>query len=80
MGNPWASSLLGEPGFLSTLNELALKVNPPLSGDPLAMTLALGIDFTLSLSKRYRILVKNSVFSNQKSQTHFSNRLIEQEC
>lgn len=45
MGNPWASILVGEPGFLSTPDQYTLNVNAsPLPGDPLAMTLALGID------------------------------------
>ncbi|ABW31857.1 pyridoxamine 5'-phosphate oxidase family protein [Acaryochloris marina] len=45
MGNPWASILVGEPGFLSTPDRYTLNVNAsPLPGDPLAMTLALGID------------------------------------
>ncbi|MEL6937088.1 MAG: pyridoxamine 5'-phosphate oxidase family protein [Cyanobacteria bacterium J06607_17] len=45
MGNPWASILVGELGFLSTPNEYTLSVKAaPLPGDPLATTLASGID------------------------------------
>ncbi len=48
VGNPWASILMAEPGFLSTPNQYTLKVvAQPLSGDPLATTLATGIDIGL---------------------------------
>ena len=44
-GNPWASILVGEPGFLSTPDDRTLQVAAtPLSGDPLATNLAEGID------------------------------------
>jgi predicted pyridoxine 5'-phosphate oxidase superfamily flavin-nucleotide-binding protein len=44
-GNPWASILVGNPGFLSTPNERTLKVvAQPLFGDPLVANLAEGID------------------------------------
>ncbi len=42
---PWASILVGQPGFLSTPNERTLQVAAqPLFGDPLAKTLTAGID------------------------------------
>ncbi|BDA74049.1 FMN-binding pyridoxamine 5'-phosphate oxidase-like protein [Calothrix sp. PCC 7716] len=47
-GNPWASILVGEPGFLSSPNNRTLRVaTKPLFGDPLATTLADGIDIGL---------------------------------
>lgn len=47
-GNPWASILVGEPGFLSSGDEHTLEVNAkPLFGDPLNTTLADGIDIGL---------------------------------
>ncbi len=48
VGNLWASILVGEPGFLSSPNEHTLRVTAqPLFGDPLATTLAEGIDIGL---------------------------------
>jgi len=47
-GSPWASMLVGAPGFLSTSDERTLQVkSPPLFGDPFAKTLAVGIDIGL---------------------------------
>ncbi len=47
-GNPWASILVGEPGFLSSPDDRTLRVaTKPLFGDPLATTLADGIDIGL---------------------------------
>lgn len=47
-GYPWASILVGEPGFLSTPDEHTLRVfAKPLLGDPLAKNLAEGIDIGL---------------------------------
>ena len=44
-GNLWASILVGEPGFLSSPDEHTLQVAAtPLFADPLATTLAEGID------------------------------------
>jgi predicted pyridoxine 5'-phosphate oxidase superfamily flavin-nucleotide-binding protein len=44
-GNPWASILVGTPGFLSTPDERTLKVvAQPLFGDPLVANIASGID------------------------------------
>jgi uncharacterized protein len=44
-GSPWASILVGEPGFLSTPNDRTLQVAAkPLFGDPLATILTDGID------------------------------------
>jgi predicted pyridoxine 5'-phosphate oxidase superfamily flavin-nucleotide-binding protein len=44
-GNPWASIVVGKPGFLSSPDEYTLRVAAkPLFGDPLATTLAEGID------------------------------------
>lgn len=47
-GSPWASILVGEPGFLSSPDQRSLRVNAkPLFGDPLATTLADGVDIGL---------------------------------
>ena len=44
-GQPWASILVGQPGFISTPDERTLQVaTQPLFGDPLGTTLAEGID------------------------------------
>ena len=44
-GNPWASILVGESGFISTPDDRTLGVNTPLlSGDPLQRNLADGVD------------------------------------
>lgn len=44
-GNPWASILVGKPGFLSSPDDRTLRVDArPLFGDPLATTLKAGID------------------------------------
>jgi uncharacterized protein len=44
-GNPWASIMIGQPGFLSSLNNRSLQVSAlPLFGDPLTTILAEGID------------------------------------
>lgn len=48
VGNPWASILVGNPGFLSTPDDRTLHVAAkPLFGDPLATTLANSIDIGL---------------------------------
>ncbi|PSB15728.1 flavin-nucleotide-binding protein [Phormidesmis priestleyi ULC007] len=45
---PWASILVGEPGFLSSPSDRTLQIAAqPLFGDPLATTLANGIDIGL---------------------------------
>ena len=45
VGQPWASILVGQPGFLSTPDEHTLRVAAqPLMGDPLTKTLAENID------------------------------------
>lgn len=47
-GHPWASILVGAPGFLSTPDEHTLRVEAhPLPGDPLIETLAQGTDIGL---------------------------------
>ncbi len=47
-GSPWASILVGEPGFLSSPNQHTLQVAArPLFGDPLITTLANKIDIGL---------------------------------
>ena len=47
-GRPWASILIGEPGFLSTPDERTLHIaSKPLFGDPLNETLTEGIDIGL---------------------------------
>jgi uncharacterized protein len=44
-GNPWASILVGEPGFLSSQSDRIFKIAAkPLFGDPLITTLVNGID------------------------------------
>ncbi|UBF30400.1 pyridoxamine 5'-phosphate oxidase family protein (plasmid) [Kovacikia minuta CCNUW1] len=44
-GNPWASILVGEPGFISSPDDRTLHVAAqPLFGDPLAANLADGVD------------------------------------
>ncbi|MEM1254088.1 MAG: pyridoxamine 5'-phosphate oxidase family protein [Cyanobacteria bacterium P01_H01_bin.21] len=44
-GNPWASILIGEPGFISTPSDRTLHIAAqPLFGDPLTQNLATGID------------------------------------
>ena len=48
LGRPWASILVGDPGFLSAPDELTLQIAAqPLFGDPLATTLSAGIDIGL---------------------------------
>lgn len=45
---PWASILIGEPGFLSTPDDRTLHIfSKPLFGDPLNQTLTEGIDIGL---------------------------------
>lgn len=45
VGNPWASILVGKPGFLSSPDDCTLRVDAqPLFGDPLTANLANGID------------------------------------
>ncbi len=47
-GCPWASLLVGNPGFLSTSDDRTLHVaSKPLFGDPLSETLADGVDIGL---------------------------------
>ena len=44
-GNPWASILVGEPGFVSTPSDRTLHIAAqPLWGDPLATNLAVGVN------------------------------------
>lgn len=44
-GQPWASILVGKPGFLSSPDDRRLRIAAqPLWGDPLVTTLAAGID------------------------------------
>lgn len=44
-GNPWASMLMGEPGFISAPNDRSLHIAAhPLVGDPLADNLGVGVD------------------------------------
>ncbi|WP_404785243.1 pyridoxamine 5'-phosphate oxidase family protein [Altericista sp. CCNU0014] len=45
VGNPWASILVGEPGFLASPDDRTLSIAAkPLFGDPLSDSLADGID------------------------------------
>jgi predicted pyridoxine 5'-phosphate oxidase superfamily flavin-nucleotide-binding protein len=47
-GHPWASILVGAPGFLASPDPHTLTINAlPLPGDPLATTLQSGIDIGL---------------------------------
>ena len=47
-GSPWASILVGEPGFLSSPDDRTLQIAAkPLFGDPFTNTLAEGIDIGL---------------------------------
>jgi hypothetical protein len=47
-GHPWASIVIGEPGFISAPSDRTLHVTAqPLFGDPLATTLAEGTDVGL---------------------------------
>ncbi|MEO0988537.1 MAG: pyridoxamine 5'-phosphate oxidase family protein, partial [Cyanobacteria bacterium J06639_14] len=44
-GRPWASILVGEPGFIATPSDRTLQITAqPLFGDPLAANLAAGTD------------------------------------
>jgi predicted pyridoxine 5'-phosphate oxidase superfamily flavin-nucleotide-binding protein len=60
-GNPWASILLGNPGFLSAPDAGTLRITAELIfGDPLVTTLANGIDIgllgiELHTRQRYRL-------------------------
>ena len=47
-GNPWASILIGKPGFMTTPNDRLLRVDAkPLTGDPLSHNLLKGRDIGL---------------------------------
>ena len=47
-GHPWASILVGKPGFVAALDDRTLRINSqPLFGDPLIHNLAIGIDIGL---------------------------------
>lgn len=47
-GRPWASILVGKPGFVSSPDDRTLRIaSKPLFGDPLATTLADGVDIGL---------------------------------
>lgn len=48
LGSPWASILVGKPGFLSSPDDRTLRVTAkPLFGDPLIHTIGNGIDIGL---------------------------------
>ncbi len=48
LGNPWASVLVGAPGFMTSPNEDTLHLAAqPLGGDPLAENLSVGADIGL---------------------------------
>lgn len=68
-GNPWASILVGNPGFLSTPDDRTLQVAAkPLCGDPLVTTLADGIDIGLlgiELQTRRRNRINGVVIATQ---------------
>jgi len=67
-GNPWASILVGKPGFLSSPDEQTLKVTAKsLFGDPLATILAPGIDIGflgIELHTRRRNRINGIVTTN----------------
>ncbi|MDF5712976.1 MAG: pyridoxamine 5'-phosphate oxidase family protein [Rhizonema sp. NSF051] len=67
-GCPWASLLVGNPGFLSTPDDRTLHVaSKPLFGDPLSETLADGIDIGLlgiELHTRRRNRLNGTVTAN----------------
>ncbi|NJK53806.1 MAG: flavin-nucleotide-binding protein [Acaryochloris sp. RU_4_1] len=69
IGSPWASILVGNPGFLSSPSDRTLHVAAkPLFGDPLATTLANGIDIGLlgiELSTRRRNRLNGTVIATQ---------------
>lgn len=47
-GRPWASIVVGEPGFVSSPDDSTLRIaSKPLFGDSLSMTLAEGVDIGL---------------------------------
>lgn len=66
-GRLWASILVGAPGFLSTPDQRTLQVTTrPLFGDPLAKTLATGIDIGLlgiELSTRRRNRINGTIIA-----------------
>lgn len=70
-GNPWASILVGNPGFLSNPNDRTLQVAAkPLFGDPLATTLAEGIDIGLlgiELQTRRRNRINGRVITTRRN-------------
>jgi uncharacterized protein len=70
-GNPWASILVGNSGFLSTPDDRALHVAAkPLFGDPLATTLADGIGIGLlgiELPTRRRNRLNGLVIATQSN-------------
>ncbi|MBR8837323.1 MAG: pyridoxamine 5'-phosphate oxidase family protein [Stigonema ocellatum SAG 48.90 = DSM 106950] len=67
-GRPWASILVGEPGFLSTPDSSTLRVaTRPLFGDPLSETLADGVNIGLlgiQLHTRRRNRMNGTVTAN----------------
>jgi uncharacterized protein len=69
-GNPWASILVGNPGFLSTPSDRTLHIAAkPLFGDPLATTLTNGIDIGLlgiELPTRRRNRLNGTVIETQR--------------
>lgn len=72
-GHPWASILVGTPGFVSIPNDRTLEVNSKfLLGDPIANTLAEGIDIGLlgiELSTRRRNRTNGTVIAVTASST-----------
>ena len=69
--NPWASILVGEPGFIATPNDRTLQVvTQPLYGDPLINNLGTGVDIgflgiELHTRRRNRINgIVNAITSN----------------
>ncbi|MEO0836032.1 MAG: pyridoxamine 5'-phosphate oxidase family protein [Cyanobacteria bacterium J06642_3] len=64
-GNPWASILVGKPGFVTSPSDCLLKVvAKPLAGDPLLDNLAADIDIGLlgiELSTRRRNRINGTV-------------------
>jgi predicted pyridoxine 5'-phosphate oxidase superfamily flavin-nucleotide-binding protein len=70
-GNPWASILVGSPGFLSTPDDRTLQVAAkPLFGDPLATILADDIDIGIlgiELPTRRRNRLNGIVIATQSN-------------
>ena len=76
-GSPWASIIVGKPGFISLISDRSIGITTKiLPGDPLAITLAEGIDIGLlgiELSNRRRNRLNGVV--SLKNGDHFEVRV-----